>query len=403
MRTRGGRRGFDTIGHVVACQSPFEGPEEAFDLVTSPPDNLRSQFSISYGMVLNLVRAGRPLPMVRSIVEQSFGNYLGGKAKREQTKELRRLKQQADALREQIEMGESIVPREEWRRYVKLEERLKEERRLMKIISRQSWDMKAEMARAAIRDFLEIDEGIALALVELDDVAEDGRVIRPGRNLPPSFSRGARPKSTTIGLMPDGSWSVEDPDAAEDDVADGEDDVASADSSNAVTPRTADAADAVAAFDDADSDESPHATPSSSSSTSSAFSRPARARRARRRRGRDRRGFGRRRRLYRRRPRRRVVIGSARNARGGCSTNRSCSPRTWTRGRRERRRCGRRSRGAGSGTDCGGRKGTRTRSRRRRRRGSRARMTIQIPTTTNQVRPIHWFPYDRVGVVNTDP
>jgi superfamily II RNA helicase len=274
MCGRAGRRGFDTIGHVVACQSPFEGPEEAFDLVTSPPDNLRSQFSISYGMVLNLVRAGRPLPMVRSIVEQSFGNYLGGKAKREQTKELRRLKQQADALREQIEMGESIVPREEWRRYVKLEERLKEERRLMKIISRQSWDMKAEMARAAIRDFLEIDEGIALALVELDDVAEDGRVIRPGRNLPPSFSRGARPKSKTIGLMPDGSWSVEDPDAAEDDVADGEDDVASADSSNAVTPRTADAADAVAAFDDADSDESPHATPSSSSSTSSAFSRP---------------------------------------------------------------------------------------------------------------------------------
>ena len=25
--------GYDTVGHVVACQSPFEGPEEAFSLV----------------------------------------------------------------------------------------------------------------------------------------------------------------------------------------------------------------------------------------------------------------------------------------------------------------------------------------------------------------------------------
>ena len=138
MCGRAGRRGYDTVGHVVACQSPFEGPEEAFALVQAPPENLRSQFSISYGMVLNLLRAGKPLRQVRSIVERSFGNYLGGRARRGQVRELRRLREQADALREQIESGESIVEPEEWARYLKLDGRLKEERRLLKIIARQT-------------------------------------------------------------------------------------------------------------------------------------------------------------------------------------------------------------------------------------------------------------------------
>ena len=89
-------------------------------------------------MVLNLVRAGRPLSHVRSVVERSFGNYLGGRAKREQTRELRRLREQADALREQIETGESIVEPEEWARFVKLDGRLKEERRVLKIVARQT-------------------------------------------------------------------------------------------------------------------------------------------------------------------------------------------------------------------------------------------------------------------------
>ena len=114
----------------------------------APPENLRSRFSISYGMVLNLVRAGRPLSHVRSVVERSFGNYLGGRAKREQTRELRRLREQTDALREQIETGESIVEPEEWARFVKLDGRLKEERRVLKIVARQTEERAPRSARA---------------------------------------------------------------------------------------------------------------------------------------------------------------------------------------------------------------------------------------------------------------
>jgi superfamily II RNA helicase len=207
MCGRAGRRGYDTVGHVVACQSPFEGPEEAFALVQAPPENLRSQFSISYGMVLNLLRAGKPLRQVRSIVERSFGNYLGGRAKRGQVKELRRLREQADALREQIESGESIVEPEEWARYVKLDGRLKEERRLLKIISRQTEDSLAEVARAAVKEAMELREMPVIVYIETDE-----------NDAPQTPERPKPEPSPTVGLMPDGSWSM----GAQDGDAEGE-------------------------------------------------------------------------------------------------------------------------------------------------------------------------------------
>ena len=199
MAGRAGRRGYDVVGHVVACQSPFEGPDEAFALVSAPPDNLRSQFSISYGMVLNLLRAGKPLRDVRSIVERSFGNYLGGRARRGQVRELRRLREQADALREQIEAGESIVEPEEWARYLKLDGRLTEERRLLKIVARQTEDALAEAARGTLRDALELGEAPVLV-----SIATDNALQTPT----PSVGRPAVPASQTLGLMPDGSWAM---------------------------------------------------------------------------------------------------------------------------------------------------------------------------------------------------
>jgi len=40
-------------------------------VVMAPPENLRSQFSISYGMVLNLLRAERPLRQARGVFRTS--------------------------------------------------------------------------------------------------------------------------------------------------------------------------------------------------------------------------------------------------------------------------------------------------------------------------------------------
>ncbi|MFL0756341.1 MAG: DEAD/DEAH box helicase, partial [Prochlorococcus sp.] len=75
MAGRAGRRGLDSEGYVVTVQSRFEGVREAGQLATSPADPLVSQFTPSYGMVLNLLQR-HDLKKARELVERSFGRYL---------------------------------------------------------------------------------------------------------------------------------------------------------------------------------------------------------------------------------------------------------------------------------------------------------------------------------------
>lgn len=55
MAGRAGRRGIDERGHVVLVQTPNEGAEECCKLLFSALEPLVSQFTASYGMVLNLL------------------------------------------------------------------------------------------------------------------------------------------------------------------------------------------------------------------------------------------------------------------------------------------------------------------------------------------------------------
>ncbi|MGL5075573.1 MAG: helicase-related protein, partial [Waterburya sp.] len=75
---RAGRRGKDKVGHVVTVQTPFEGAKEAAFLATSEAEPLRSWFTPSYGMVLNLLQK-YSLSEVKELLERSFAEYLSQK------------------------------------------------------------------------------------------------------------------------------------------------------------------------------------------------------------------------------------------------------------------------------------------------------------------------------------
>ncbi|MBF2036549.1 MAG: DEAD/DEAH box helicase [Leptolyngbyaceae cyanobacterium T60_A2020_046] len=133
MSGRAGRRGMDDIGHVVTVESPFEGAKEAAYLATVGPDPLVSQFTPSYGMVLNLLQR-HSLEEARSLIERSFGQYLANLHLAPQQAAIDTLKYQIEHQRAQtIDFDEEIVAD-----YEKLRERLREEKRLLKTLQHQA-------------------------------------------------------------------------------------------------------------------------------------------------------------------------------------------------------------------------------------------------------------------------
>lgn len=130
---RAGRRGKDKVGHVVTLQTPFEGAKEAAFLATSTAEPLRSWFTPSYGMVLNLLQK-YSLSEVKELLERSFAEYLSQKklapeqvAIAEITTELAKL----DVALASIAPGQLAS-------YQKLRERAKEEQRLLDILQQQA-------------------------------------------------------------------------------------------------------------------------------------------------------------------------------------------------------------------------------------------------------------------------
>ena len=213
MAGRAGRRGFDDVGFVVCLQSPFDGPEDAFALVSGEPENLKSNFAISYGMVLNLLRGDKSLHQIRSTVEKSFGNYLGGKARLGQIRELNRLLDKLNALKVQESRSEIIqdgIDESEWKRFVKLDERLRVEQGLLELLEAQSKETKVESMREDVWEALTLrEEGVKMAAVNVG-----WRVGATPRQSPM--------KGTTFGLLDDGSMVVEKEESVEEFFVDDE-------------------------------------------------------------------------------------------------------------------------------------------------------------------------------------
>ena len=118
---------------MVTVQTRFEGVREAGQLATSPADPLISQFTPSYGMVLNLLQR-YDLDKSKELIERSFSRYLAGLDLVEEEEELTKIKEEF----EEYKTFSEDVPWEEFERYEKIKSHLKEERRLLKILQKQS-------------------------------------------------------------------------------------------------------------------------------------------------------------------------------------------------------------------------------------------------------------------------
>ncbi len=139
MAGRAGRRGMDQQGYVVAIDSPFEGWREAVHLATSGADPLVSQFTPSYGMVLNLLQT-HSLEEAKDLIERSFGQYLATLHLQPQQEEINRLEQEIAYHQAQLDTVDADILAD----YAKLKERLKEDRRLLKILQQQAAAVLAE-------------------------------------------------------------------------------------------------------------------------------------------------------------------------------------------------------------------------------------------------------------------
>lgn len=146
MAGRAGRRGLDTQGYVVTVQSRFEGVREAGQLATAPSDPLVSQFTPSYGMVLNLLQR-YDLQKAKELVERSFGRYLA-------TLDLADDEARIAELREQLShlSDEAVeVAWDDFEDYEKQRGRLREERRLLRILQQQAEETLAHELTLALR------------------------------------------------------------------------------------------------------------------------------------------------------------------------------------------------------------------------------------------------------------
>lgn len=145
MAGRAGRRGMDELGHVVTVQTPFEGASEAAYLCLSQADPLVSQFTPSYGMVLNLLQT-HTLEEAQNLIERSFGHYLSTISLRPQQRAIAQLEhdiaQQQHIIRD-VDLNLLAA-------YEKLYERLKEDRRLLKILHQQAHETEAQHLATAL-------------------------------------------------------------------------------------------------------------------------------------------------------------------------------------------------------------------------------------------------------------
>jgi superfamily II RNA helicase len=87
MSGRAGRRGMDTIGYVVVIGSAYKSAREVATLASAPPEPLNSQFTPTYGMVLNVL-SRYTMPEAEFLLNKCFSQFTAARRLKPLQKEI---------------------------------------------------------------------------------------------------------------------------------------------------------------------------------------------------------------------------------------------------------------------------------------------------------------------------
>ena len=128
---RAGRRGMDEVGNVVTLQTRFEGALEAAKLARSSAEDLRSWFTPSYGMVLNLLQK-HTIEEAKQLLEMSFAEYLAQLQLGPEEEKI--VVYTTELAKLDVELAD--IKTQDVASYQKLKARIKQEKKLLELFKR---------------------------------------------------------------------------------------------------------------------------------------------------------------------------------------------------------------------------------------------------------------------------
>ena len=168
MAGRAGRRGLDTVGHVIHCNNLFDAPSmiDYKNMLCGAPQQLSSKFKISYGLVLNVVASGaKNLDKIYQFVSQSMIKTDIDKEIDYYDSEVEKMKTRVERMRQDVALAKT--PMEDLIKYMDLCNSIsmlnqKKRKKAQRDISNLEQEYKS-LGRDAelMRNILQIEENIA--------------------------------------------------------------------------------------------------------------------------------------------------------------------------------------------------------------------------------------------------